>query len=59
MLGESPGMRVGQLYASRFLASEAQVHRPRIAGIYGTKATGAESIVLSGGTFSASSAVAR
>lgn len=49
MIGEIPGVPVGQPYASRVLASEAQVHRPRIAGICGTRATGAESIVLSGG----------
>ncbi|MDQ1037675.1 putative restriction endonuclease [Streptomyces sp. V3I8] len=49
MIGEIPGVSVGQVYASRVLASEAGIHRPRIAGICGTKATGAESIVLSGG----------
>ncbi|MFD5308352.1 YDG/SRA domain-containing protein [Streptomyces ardesiacus] len=49
MIGEIPGVSVGQAYESRVLASEAGVHRPRIAGICGTKATGAESIVLSGG----------
>ncbi|MBT3157100.1 HNH endonuclease [Streptomyces sp. CHA1] len=49
MIGEIPGVPVGQPYASRVLASEAKVHRPRVAGICGTKATGAESIVLSGG----------
>ncbi|WP_432071311.1 YDG/SRA domain-containing protein [Streptomyces sp. AA1529] len=49
MIGEIPDVSVGQPYASRVLASDAKVHRPRIAGICGTKATGAESIVLSGG----------
>ncbi|MGV9313421.1 YDG/SRA domain-containing protein [Streptomyces sp. NPDC003691] len=49
MIGEIPGVPVGQPYPNRVLASEAKVHRPRIAGICGTKATGAESIVLSGG----------
>ncbi|MEV7849562.1 YDG/SRA domain-containing protein [Streptomyces sp. NPDC088183] len=49
MIGEIPDVPVGQPYPSRVLASEAKVHRPRIAGICGTKATGAESIVLSGG----------
>ncbi|GAX50190.1 YDG/SRA domain-containing protein [Streptomyces olivochromogenes] len=49
MIGEIPSVPVGQPYVSRVLASEAGVHRPRIAGICGTKAKGAESIVLSGG----------
>ncbi|MGW2656749.1 YDG/SRA domain-containing protein [Streptomyces sp. NPDC001478] len=49
MIGEIPDVPVGQPYASRVLASEAKVHRPRVAGICGTKITGAESIVLSGG----------
>lgn len=49
MIGEVPGVSVGQAYESRVLASEAEVHRPRIAGICGTKKAGAESIVLSGG----------
>ncbi|MGV9345787.1 YDG/SRA domain-containing protein [Streptomyces spiralis] len=49
MIGEIPGVPVGQPYDSRRLASEAGVHRPRVAGICGTKTTGAESIVLSGG----------
>lgn len=49
MIGEIPGVAAGQPYNSRRLAHEAGVHRPLQAGICGTKATGAESIVVSGG----------
>lgn len=49
MIGEIPNVKVGQLYESRRLAHEAGVHRPLQAGICGTKKTGAESIVVSGG----------
>ncbi|MFC1417921.1 YDG/SRA domain-containing protein [Streptacidiphilus cavernicola] len=49
MIGEAPNAEVGQEFSSRRLAHEAGVHRPIQAGICGTKASGAESIVLSGG----------
>ncbi|WP_030392636.1 YDG/SRA domain-containing protein [Kitasatospora purpeofusca] len=49
MIGEPPDAYVGQEFSTRRLAHEAGVHRPPQAGICGTKATGAESIVLSGG----------
>ncbi|MFE0719768.1 YDG/SRA domain-containing protein [Streptomyces rochei] len=49
MIGEIPGVAAGQSFVSRRLAHEAGVHRPLQAGICGTKATGAESIVVSGG----------
>ncbi|MER5916132.1 YDG/SRA domain-containing protein [Streptomyces sp. NPDC001982] len=49
MIGELPNVQPGTPFASRRLAHEAGVHRPTIAGICGTKATGAESIVVSGG----------
>lgn len=49
MIGEPPGAYVGQEFSTRRLAHEAGVHRPLQAGICGTKTTGAESIVLSGG----------
>ncbi|MEU0185443.1 YDG/SRA domain-containing protein [Streptomyces sp. NPDC006207] len=49
MIGEVPNVEVGQPFESRRLAHEAGVHRPLQAGICGTKKTGAESIVVSGG----------
>ncbi|MFB7472973.1 YDG/SRA domain-containing protein [Kitasatospora sp. NPDC056184] len=49
MIGEPPDAYVGQEFSTRRLAHKAGVHRPLQAGICGTKATGAESIVLSGG----------
>lgn len=49
MIGEVPNVPAGQEYATRRLAHEAGVHRPLQAGICGTKKTGAESIVVSGG----------
>lgn len=49
MIGEIPGVIAGQPFVSRRLAHEARVHRPLQAGICGTKAKGAESIVVSGG----------
>jgi putative restriction endonuclease len=49
MIGDIPGIAVGQSFGSRWLAHEAGVHRPPQGGICGTKATGAESIVVSGG----------
>jgi putative restriction endonuclease len=49
MIGEVPNAEVGQEYSTRRLAHEAGVHRPLQAGICGTKKTGAESIVVSGG----------
>jgi putative restriction endonuclease len=49
MIGEVPNVEVGQAYKNRRLAHEAGVHRPLQAGICGTKKTGAESIVVSGG----------
>ncbi|TFB46981.1 YDG/SRA domain-containing protein [Cryobacterium tagatosivorans] len=47
--GTPDGVRVGQLFVDRRELSDAFVHRPRQAGIHGTKADGADSIVLSGG----------
>lgn len=49
MIGEVPNVEVGQPFDSRRLAHEAGVHRPLQAGICGTKKSGAESIVVSGG----------
>jgi putative restriction endonuclease len=49
MIGEIPGIAAGKPFDSRRLAHEAGVHRPLQAGICGTKTTGAESIVVSGG----------
>lgn len=49
MIGEIPDVQVGQWFPNRRAAHEAGVHRPTQAGICGTKATGAESIVVSGG----------
>lgn len=49
VIGEVPGVQVGQKFQSRREAHEAGVHRPLQAGICGTKAAGAESICVSGG----------
>ncbi|MGW7354226.1 YDG/SRA domain-containing protein [Streptomyces sp. NPDC054784] len=49
MIGEVPSAGPGQEFDTRRLAHEAGVHRPLQAGICGTKKTGAESIVVSGG----------
>ncbi|WP_197319170.1 YDG/SRA domain-containing protein [Saccharomonospora sp. NB11] len=48
-LGEVDGVPEGTTFPSRQAASDAGVHRALIAGIVGTAATGAESIVVSGG----------
>lgn len=47
--GEIPGYREGTTFANRAEVQRAGVHRPLQAGICGTKAFGAESIVVSGG----------
>lgn len=47
--GELPNIPVGMLWRTRQDVSAAKVHRPTIAGISGTKADGADSIVVSGG----------
>ncbi len=49
MIGDIPDVPVGQWFPNRRAAHDAGVHRPLQAGICGTKATGAESIVVSGG----------
>jgi len=49
MIGELPQAPVGTTFPSRRAAHEAGVHRPLQAGICGTKRSGAESIVVSGG----------
>lgn len=45
--GEIPGVPVGAKWESRKDCSSAGVHRPLMAGIHGTKETGALSIVVS------------
>lgn len=47
--GEIPGFPEGSQFEDRAALSKAGVHRPRQAGICGSKSEGAESIVLSGG----------
>ncbi|WP_260479013.1 YDG/SRA domain-containing protein [Kibdelosporangium aridum] len=47
--GEVLGYPEGSMFRSRAEAQAARVHRPGQAGICGTKAFGAESIVVSGG----------
>jgi putative restriction endonuclease len=47
--GELPGVPVGSAWETRLEASRAGVHRPTVPGISGTKAEGADSIVVSGG----------
>ena len=49
MIGHVPGVEVGTTFATRRDAALAGVHRPTVAGICGTAAGGAESVVLSGG----------
>ncbi|MEM0964372.1 MAG: YDG/SRA domain-containing protein, partial [Bacteroidota bacterium] len=44
--GHPPGVRLGARFADRVALSEAGVHRPRRAGIWGTQAEGAKSIIL-------------
>ncbi|MFC5931254.1 HNH endonuclease [Cryobacterium melibiosiphilum] len=47
--GTPDGVTVGQLFENRRELHDANVHRPTQPGISGTKAEGADSIVLSGG----------
>jgi predicted restriction endonuclease len=47
--GDIPGVAEGVTFASRDELMAARVHRAKIAGIVGTGASGAESIVVSGG----------
>lgn len=49
MIGAVPGVAVGTTFPSRAALRVAGVHRPPMAGICGTAASGAESIVLAGG----------
>ncbi|MGB3201456.1 MAG: YDG/SRA domain-containing protein [Nodosilinea sp.] len=49
IFGHIPDYPVGSWFESRAALSEAGVHRPPVAGISGTEAEGADSIVLSGG----------
>ncbi|WP_326567262.1 YDG/SRA domain-containing protein [Amycolatopsis rhabdoformis] len=49
MFGEIAGVDEGWIYPSRRAAYDADVHRALQSGIVGTGATGAESVVLSGG----------
>ncbi|MBC8123394.1 MAG: HNH endonuclease [Gemmatimonadaceae bacterium] len=49
VFGEIEGVGVGALFVNRKALSIAGVHRPTIAGISGSEAEGADSIVLSGG----------
>ncbi len=48
-IGDIPGVEVGTVFASRRDIAAAGIHRAIQAGITGTGATGAESIVVSGG----------
>ncbi|KAH9838720.1 PUA-like domain-containing protein [Rhodofomes roseus] len=48
VFGDIPGVPVGTYWASRQECSNAGVHPPTQAGIYGNRADGAYSIVLSG-----------
>ncbi len=47
--GELPGIPVGTTWATRAEVAQAGVHRPNQSGISGTRAEGADSIVVSGG----------
>lgn len=48
-MGPIPGIEVGMCYKFRMQCSEEGIHRPPVAGIAGTKATGCPSLVLGGG----------
>ncbi len=47
--GPVPGVKEGTVFANRAALHHAQVHRPPQGGICGTRESGAESIVVSGG----------
>jgi putative restriction endonuclease len=47
--GELPGVTIGSYWLTRQEVSKAEVHRPTVGGISGTKAEGADSVVVSGG----------
>lgn len=47
--GEIPGLNIGDIFQNRMELSRAGVHRPPMAGIWGSQNIGAYSIVLSGG----------
>lgn len=49
VFGHIPGYPVGSWFESRASLAAAGLHRPLVAGISGTEAEGADSIVLSGG----------
>ena len=49
VIGDIPGVAVGTEFADRRALREAGIHRPLQAGMCGSSATGAESIVLNGG----------
>ena len=46
MFGHVPGVEIGDPFADRVALSVAGVHRPRRAGIWGTQAEGAQSVIL-------------
>lgn len=48
-IGPPPDIKVGTIFPSRAALREAGLHRANQAGIVGTAATGAESVVVSGG----------
>ena len=48
-IGQPLGVEVGATFANRAALQDAGVHRAGMAGITGTAATGAESVVVSGG----------
>lgn len=47
--GEIPGVKVGQVFKNRDELSKSGIHKPSMAGIWGSQDIGAYSIVLSGG----------
>ena len=49
VFGHIPGYPEGSHFESRAELAEAGVHRPTVAGIFGSEREGADSIVLSGG----------
>lgn len=49
IIGGIPGVPVGTSWNNRAQVAAAGIHRPHMAGICGTRTTGAESIVVNGG----------
>jgi len=49
-VGHVPGTNVGQVYASRATLAGDGIHRPHVAGLFGSPETGLLSLVINGGS---------